>query len=579
MIEQTAAKEVATLQRILLVDDDDIDRMKVKRALAKSNSRILISEVSGFSEATELLKKQSFDCVLLDYRLGGQDGLSLIKKIHAEGLSDAPIVMLSGLDDESTMLNCLKEGAQDFLLKSELNTHSLVRAIRYAKERKNVTLQLRYLAQHDSLTALLNRSLFIENVKRAVIHSVRTGTPFATLFIDLDNFKAINDTYGHEAGDTVLITISERIKATIRGEDIVGRLGGDEFAVLLEGIANEASLIRIAQKLLTAIKAPLPIADKIIHPTVSIGIATYPVCANEAKALIKCADLAMYQAKQNGRNNYFFYSEDLQSLSIDYSDLKDDIYNALENNEFELYYQPQVNAADHTLTGVEALIRWNHPTKGFISPNYFIPIAESIGVINDIGDWVFNAACAQLHTWLSSYPHLDQNFKIAINVSAHQIRQGDFEDKLCHALNTYAIPYELIELELTESALIDDMEHCIEKFNRLKNRGIYFAMDDFGTGFASFQHLQQLPLRIIKIDKSFIDHICTAKKSYEIVKAMIVMAHALEMKVIAEGVETLEQATLLKTLDCDHIQGFYFSKPLPANDINEILVNSHHVFQ
>jgi diguanylate cyclase len=558
-------------QRILLVDDNEVDRIIIKRAIVKSSKPMVVFEADGFSEATRLLKRQQFDCILLDYRLGDKDGLDLIKEIHTEGLSNAPIVMLSGMDDEPTRLSCLKEGAQDFLLKSEVDTHSLVRAIRYAEERKNVTLQIRYLAQHDSLTDLPNRSLFIENVKRAVTRCHRTNALFAIIFIDLDNFKSINDTLGHEAGDTLLITISKRVKSVIREEDAVGRLGGDEFAVLIEGITTEESLIKIAQDLLATTKEPLTIANKTIHSTASLGIATYPSCASEATALIKCADLAMYKTKKNGRNGYSFYSEDLQTLADDYANLKSDIYDALARNEFELYYQPQVDASKHTINGVEALIRWHHPTKGFVPPDQFIPIAESLGLINAIGDWVIEEACGQLNTWLSLHPDLYQNFKIAINISTHQIRQIDLKAKLCRVLDNNKLPYELVELELTESALIDDIGRCTEKLNELKDLGIQFAIDDFGTGFASFRHLQQLPLQVLKIDKSFIDDICSSEKSYAIVQAMIVMAHALEMEVVAEGVETMEQATLLQNLACDNLQGYYFWKPMPASSIEPLL--------
>jgi EAL domain-containing protein (putative c-di-GMP-specific phosphodiesterase class I) len=347
--------------------------------------------------------------------------------------------------------------------------------------------------------------------------------------------------------------------------------------VLIEGITTETSLIKIAQNLLNAAKEPLTIADKVIHSTASLGIASYPSCASEATALIKCADLAMYKAKQNGRNGYSFYSEDLQILADDYANLKSDIYDALARNEFELYYQPQVSASGHTITGVEALIRWHHPTKGFIPPDQFIPIAESLGLINDIGDWVIEEACGQLNIWLSSYSNLHQNFKVAINISAHQVRQIDLKEKLCRVLDNNKLPYELIELELTESALIDDIGRCTEKLGALKDLGIQLAIDDFGTGFASFRHLQQLPLQVLKIDKSFIDDICSSEKSYSIVQAMIVMAHALEMGVVAEGVETIAQATLLQTLACDNLQGYYFWKPMPAKNIDQLLEIPMHV--
>lgn len=396
MSEQTPLK-------ILIVDDDELDRIAIRRALAKAKKVMDIDEASEFAQATQLLRVNRYDCLLFDYRLGGRNGLELIKKIQSEGLSHAPIVMLSGLDDERVMLNCLKEGAQDFLLKSEITTNSLVRAIRYAQERKQIALQMRFLAQHDTLTGLANRSLFIDSVKRAIMQARRDNSYFALIFIDVDNFKNINDTLGHEAGDELLTTIAQRIKASIRGEDIVGRLGGDEFSVLMSGVTTQSALIKIAQQLLESIREPVILYNKTIHTSISLGIATYPTCSDEASALIKCADLAMYKAKQNGRNNYCFYSEDLQRLADEYANIKIDLQHALVRNEFELYYQPQINASDGSIAGVEALIRWHHPTRGLVPPDDFIPIAETSGLINPIGDWVIDKACLQLKTWISDY--------------------------------------------------------------------------------------------------------------------------------------------------------------------------------
>lgn len=559
---------------ILIVDDDQIDRMTVKRALSKAKNKINVSEATGFIEATELLKNETFDCLLFDYRLGGQNGLDLIKEIQNLGLSQAPIVMLSGLDDEDVMLNCLKEGAQDFLLKSEITTNSLVRAIRYAQERKQIAIQMRFLAQHDTLTGLANRSLFIDSVEKAVLHAKEDSSNFAVIFIDIDHFKSVNDTLGHEAGDELLTTIAHRIKSTIRREDIVGRLGGDEFSVLIKGIAKQEYLINISQQLLSAIREPVIIYNKTVHPSISIGIVSYPNCAGEAQALIRCADLAMYKAKQCGRNNYCFYSEDLQKLADEYANLKIDLHNALEHNEFELFYQPQINSYDGTISGVEALIRWNHPIRGLVSPDSFIAVAESVGLINAIGDWVIEEACRQLKIWLSDYSDTQSKLIMAINVSAHQIRQYDLKEKICSVIKKYNIPYDQIEIELTESALIEDIDQCAEKLQSLSQLGIHLAIDDFGTGFASFQHLQKLPLDTLKIDKIFIDDICTKEKSLEIVKAMMAIAKALNMSVVAEGVELEEQAKLLSMLNCDKLQGYYFSKPLPPHEIEKLFIYS-----
>jgi len=565
--------------KILIVDDDELDRMVIKRALKKAKQALLIIEAHGFQEATRLLRDNSFDCLLFDFRLGGRDGIELIQEIQAENLSQAPIVMLSGLDNEEVMLKCLKEGAQDFLLKSEITTHSLLRAIRYAQERKQVTLQLRFLAQHDTLTGLANRRLFIDCVKRAIAHARREDTLFAIIFIDVDNFKSINDSLGHEGGDELLTTIANRIKSTLRGEDIVGRLGGDEFSVLIEGIVKHDALIKIARLLLDAVREPINIYNKVIHTTISLGLATYPTCSKDASELIKCADLAMYKAKQSGRNNYYFYSADLQQLADKYANIKIDLYNALSREEFELYYQPQINASDGTIAGVEALIRWHHPTRGMVPPDEFIPVAESTGLINSMGDWVIDAACKQLSLWLASYKGKHSKLNMAINISTHQIQQQELKDKVCEIIDKYQLPYSQVELELTENALIDDIERCKIRLDALSKCGIPIAIDDFGTGFASFRHLQELPLTSLKIDKTFIDHICTKVKSHEIVKAIIVMARALNMTVIAEGVETQEQACLLQAMECDFLQGYYFSKPLPATELEKILKYPHKLPQ
>ncbi len=561
------------LLKILVVDDDEIDRMAVKRALKKAKKPLDIREAASFHEATKILRAEQFDCLLFDYRLGGQSGLELIQEIQHEGLSQAPIVMLSGFDDETVVLNCLKEGAQDYLLKSEITTNSLMRAIRYAQERKQITLQMRFLAQHDTLTGLASRSLFIDSVKRAILRAARDDTLFAIIFIDVDNFKSVNDTLGHEAGDELLTTIAQRIQSTIRREDIVGRLGGDEFSILIEGVAQQTSLIKVSQQLLDAVREPVIIYKKTIHTSISLGIATYPSCSTDGSALIKCADLAMYKAKKSGRNNYCFYSDDLQQAADEYANLKIDLHNALARQEFELYYQPQIFSASGKMAGVEALIRWHHPKQGLVSPNDFISVAESANLINAIGDWVIGEACRQLKIWLLKHPELTPGFSMAINVSAHQIRQADLEDKIFAAVKKNDIPSSQVELELTESSLVDDIERCTEKLKILSNHGILTAIDDFGTGFSSFRHLQQLPLKTLKIDKSFIDHICTVGKSHEIVKAMIAMARALDMTVVAEGVESAEQAILLKRLDCDKLQGYYFSKPQPASEIDKILEN------
>ncbi|OUS27289.1 hypothetical protein A9Q99_14835 [Gammaproteobacteria bacterium 45_16_T64] len=555
--------------KILLVDDDTLDRMVVIRALSRARVPFDVVEAQDYQEAIQLLGKQQFDCLILDYHLGGQDGLELIKEIHAELLSHAPIVILSGVDEEDTMLRCLKEGAQDYLLKSEITSNSLVRAINYSKERKQISLQMRFIAQHDDLTGLANRSLFIENLKRAIIRSKRDHSHFAVFFIDLDNFKSINDTLGHEAGDELLTIIGQRIQASIRGEDIVGRLGGDEFSVLIEGISDKSSLVKISQQLLDIVKEPVIIYRKPVQTTVSLGIATYPHCAHTAHDLIKCADMAMYKAKNSGRNIYHFYSESLQQLADSFAHTRSDLIDALDKNELELYYHPEINPKSGLIEEIEALIRWNHPTRGIIYPLDFMPIAETTGLMDDIGDWIIEEACKQLSTWLRS-TKISNDLRLSVNISACQLRHQKFTCNIHNVLRKYQIPPKTLTLEFTEHTFIHDLSQA-QQLYPLGSSDVRLSLDDFGTDYTSFRHLENFPLNKLKIDISVVNEVGNNEKSEKLIRSVIMMAHALDLTVVAEGIESKDQALILRDMECDLLQGFYFGKPLPANQMTTLL--------
>lgn len=551
---------------ILLIDDDEMDRMMVGRAFRQSSLEVQVAEAPNADNAEQLLLDNTFDCILLDYKLAGVDGLDLLRKILDQNLSQAPVIMLSGMEDEELMLECLKSGAQDYLLKSDLNTAVLVRSIRYSQERKQITEQLRFVAQHDSLTGLANRSLFVESVERAIARSRRSNTAVVVFFIDLDNFKSINDSLGHDAGDALLKTIADRINLAVRTEDLVGRLGGDEFAVVMEGLQEAEFSIKIAQHILDVVGLPIPLKGRDIHSTPSIGIATYPTCGDSAMELLKHADMAMYSAKQAGRNGYQFYEHDMQELANEFAELKEDMLAALRRDEFELYYQPQVEADGHKVVAVEALIRWHHPTRGMVAPNDFIPIAEKTGLIKPIGEWVIRRACQQYQEIVAAAGACPR-LSVALNVSANQLRQDNLVELICDTAKECGMPLDRLEVELTEHALIQDIERGAQALGKLVEQGIRIAIDDFGTGYASFQHLQQLPVQTLKIDRSFTKNLPQDRTSLELVRAMATMAKALGIQVVAEGVETKEQAIVLKELGCDFLQGYLFAKPRALADL------------
>jgi len=556
---------------ILVVDDDELDRMTVNRAFRHAEQSVNIDEAPEESVALTLLRDNIYDCVLLDYRLGATDGLDLFEKMQAREFNQAPVIMLSGMEDEALMLKCLKAGVQDYLLKSEITTHNLIRSIRYAQERKQINEQLRFVAEHDSLTGLANRSLFMSSIKMAMARAKRNGNYIAIMYVDLDHFKGINDSLGHDIGDALLKAVSDRLRFSVRDSDLVSRIGGDEFAVLLDGIEDQTSAVKIAQHILEVVGIPVNLTGDDIVITPSIGVALYPGSGDNVSELVQCADTAMYRAKKSGRNNFCFYSNAMHSLAMEYASLKNELGHAIKNKELELYYQPQFSANTGKITGLEALIRWNHPQRGMVSPVDFIPVAENCGLIVTIGDWVLGQACQQFSEWNNNDLFKQNAVVLSVNVSAHQLHQGDIAALVKKTLQKYAIEGHLLELELTESVLIDDLEQCANTLHSITQYGVRIALDDFGTGYASFRHLQQLPLHTLKIDRSFIDKVDVDKKHAEIVSSIIAMGKALNLQIVAEGVETRSQEQLLKTYSCDTLQGFYYSTPLPATKIEALL--------
>ena len=428
-------------------------------------------------------------------------------------------------------------------------------------EYKNSRAQIDYLAQHDNLTGLPNRMLLNDRLEMAINNAKGEDEKVGVLFIDLDRFKNVNDSLGHSMGDQLLKETASRLSSTIRTCDTVSRLGGDEFVVLVPNIKYETNLADITLKVRDSLQRPYSAGGINLHITPSIGIAIFPDDGDTANVLIKNADAAMYLAKEKGRNNYQFYTPILNAKTLDRLTLEADLRMALDEGGFELHYQPQLMSSDGNLWGAEALVRWHHPTRGLIPPLEFIPLAEETGLIIPLGEWVFAEAARQVTQWRRRGL---KDLVVAVNISAVQFRQENFVARILSILKQEGAVSHAIELELTESVLMHDMETSVKTLEYLREFGFRIAIDDFGTVFSSLNYLRRLPLNVLKIDQSFIREMLQEKASLAIVESIIALAHSLGKETIAEGVETLAELEALKERKCCIIQGYYFSKPLPA---------------
>lgn len=430
--------------------------------------------------------------------------------------------------------------------------------------------RIRYLAEHDPLTDLPNRALLEARMASTLAETIGRRADLALMFLDLDRFKDVNDTLGHAVGDKLLIQVSDRLRANLRAQDTVSRQGGDEFAILLHGYSSLTRVAEVAQALIDAMAPPFLVDKHELLISASIGISVYPQHGSDIVTLLKNADTAMYEAKAAGGGAFRFFSAQMNALVLKRVAMDMNLRHALANQEFVLHYQPQVEGGSGRILGVEALIRWRHPSQGEIPPTEFIPIAEESGLINSLGDWVLREACRQSRQWMDSgLPELT----MAINISAVQLRQPDFIEKVVDALDHYRLPPNRIELEITESALIRDTQRIVGVLNELKKNGLRLSVDDFGTGYSSLGYLKHLPFDKIKIDQSFVRGLPQNEDDAAITQAIIGIANSLKMELIAEGVETEAQRDFLLGHACQNMQGYHFGKPMPAADIERMLRN------
>ncbi len=678
---------------ILLIEDHKPDAVLLRELLRenpKQSFHLVHSE--RLEDGLTRLKQEHFDVALLDLSLPDAFGQDTFGRLHRQA-PNLPIIVLTGLDDEDLAITLAQAGAQDYLVKSDLNSGILHRSIHYAIERKRVEEKLRlaatvfestlegilitdaktniisvnqalcsitgysaeefigntpniikserhnhtffrqlwdilnktgqwrgeiwnrrkngevfptwvnisavphsttgktshyvavfteitelklseerlnYLAHHDPLTGLPNRLLFHDRLEQAVLQAQRNRHMIAVMFLDLDRFKAINDTLGHLIGDELLVAVAERLKHCARETDTIARLGGDEFAVIITKIIQEKDVEQIAQKIIHTLSSVYSVGGYEVFITASIGINLYPGIDNDREKLLENADVAMYHAKQFGRNNYKFYSTDMNAVALERLMLETNLRRALERQEFRLYYQPQIDMQSGSVNGVEALIRWQHPNLGLVSPLEFIPLLEETGLILPVGEWVIRTACQQIREWLDAgFPPLT----MAVNLSARQFRQPNLVEMIERMLHEFNIPPELLELELTETVMMDNIEETTVILQKLKYLGLKIAVDDFGTGVSSLGYLKHFPVDTLKISHDFVLNLPADSADASIASAVINLARNMQLSSVAEGVENQGQMDFLRSQDCERIQGFLFSRPIPSDQMTTLLTN------
>ncbi|MEE9395982.1 MAG: EAL domain-containing protein [Methylococcales bacterium] len=541
------------------------------------------------------------------YRIRGLEPQSLtlnsdshFRSIHPEDLNYVTESINSALEQRHSYRIdyriVLPDGAErsvheqaEVLYSSDGKLLSMHGTLQDITERKKAEEQILTLAYYDTLTGLPNRQLFKEHVNRALVDAQKQGTKVALIYLDLDRFKRINDTLGHNAGDELLSQVAEHLSDSVRVTDTIAklqpneqsyssisRLGGDEFTILLAGLTHGKQAGQAASRILEHLSRPINIEGEELYVTGSLGIAVYPDDGTELGTLLKNADIAMYHAKDGGRNSYRFYSEHMNKRMREALAIETKLKKALELDQLILHFQPQINVLTGKVIGIEALVRWQHPDMGLVPPGQFIPVAEESGLILPIGEWVLETACSQLFNWQQAG---FAPIRMSVNVSSHQFKQQNFFQSVRRALDTSGLDPRYLELELTETTVMDNVEQTIATLVALKETGLELAIDDFGTGYSSMSYLKQLPLDTLKIDRSFIKDITTDPGDAAIVKAIIALANNFNLTTVAEGVETEEQLTFLREQGCEHAQGFLISRPVSAEKIEQTVLAIHQDFK
>ena len=561
--------------RVLLVEDNEGDARLIEEMLAEASAtQFEIVQKPRLSGALQYIDEHKVDVVLLDLSLPDSHGFDTFLGMQQRA-EETPIILLTGLDDEKLAVSALKQGAQDYLVKSKLDVNLMVRAIKYAIERHQLLRQMekargieQFLAYHDVLTNLPNRLLFHDRLQQALAHAKRYSGNLAIFFLDLDGFKGVNDTLGHALGDRLLQDVANRLLATTRESDTIARLGGDEFVILLKGVGHIEDVHKVGRKIRNEISRPFLIDGHSIDLTASIGVSMYPDDGTDMESLMKKADFAMYRAKEEGKNKFELFDISRDYRSCHDATLLEQLQMALRKEELTLYFQPQVDLRSGRMVGCEALVRWQHPVLGLIPPADFVGHAEESGLIVPFGEWVIATACRLNKKWQElGLLHIP----VSVNLSARQFREIGIVDTIEQALHDTGLSARYLMLEITETSAMKDVDYTIAMLESLKQMGVQIALDDFGTGYSSLSYLKRLPIDLLKIDKSFVVGVPGDAEDASIISAIVGLAHNLGMQVVAEGVEKKDQLHFLRSINCDQMQGYFFSTPLPAQEFISLL--------
>jgi diguanylate cyclase (GGDEF)-like protein len=573
--------------RILLIEDNPGDAILLRETLRDVGGadQFALTHVMRLDEGLEQLASAPFDVVLLDLSLPDGHGLETLSRTHSHA-SGTPIVVLTGLNDETLAVRAVQEGAQDYLVKGEVDSNLLARSLRYAIERQRMIAQLkrareqeRHMANHDALTGLPNRQLFYDRLGQAIVHSHGEEESVAVLFLDLDDFKTLNDSLGHDAGDQLLKTVAERVRGCIRDTDTAARLGGDEFTFILYRVEHPEDPAVVAQAILDAVAEPIVVNAHHLYVTGSIGISVFPEDGSDIETIVRNADMAMYRAKAAGRNTYQFYMPSMTDRAMERLEMEKQLRAALERDEIWLQYQPQVEVRSGRITGMEALARWRQPGGELVEPARFVALAEETGLIFPLGERVLRMACTQARAWQSAgLPPV----RMAVNLSPHQLqrrpkgRLGGYDPvaMVSKVIEESQFDPQWLQIEITESVFLKDPDFAIETLGRLEEVGVSIAIDDFGIGYSSLNYLKVLPASTLKIDRSFVRTVGRQPRDTAIAAAIVALAHNLSLKTVAEGVETVDQWEALRRLGCDEMQGYLFSEPLNANEATALLAEN-----
>jgi diguanylate cyclase (GGDEF)-like protein len=596
-------------QSILIVDDQPTNIKILFELLQQTGFRVSVAK-SGESALVKA-EQAAPDLILLDVMMPGMDGYQTCRRLKAQATTrEIPVIFLSALDQALNKVEAFAVGGADYITKPFQTAEVLARVqhqleLRMAKaeiallnaqleeriqqrtlqlvttnqflakqvnQRQQAEAELRHSALHDVLTDLPNRTLFMEHLDLAQRKVKRSGAAqFAVLFIDLDRFKAINDTLGHQAGDQLLILVAERLREVVRETDILARLGGDEFIVLVDPIVGPQDALQISERLVQAFEAPFDLNGHLVFTTTSIGIALSTMMADQEVDLLRNADIAMYRAKANGKARFEVFDQQMYTQVLSKHQLENELRQAIECQELTLYYQPVVCLSSEKLTGFEALIRWRHPDRGLVSPAEFIPLAEEMGLIVAMGEWVLRTACQQLAQWQARFAQAT-DLSMSVNLSVKQLQEPNFLQTVDRVLRETGICSQSLQLELTESMLMDNSDALVGLLHQLVDRGIELSIDDFGTGYSSLSYLPRFPIHAIKVDQSFIRPMLQQRENRQIVETIIHLAHQLGIAAIAEGIETVEHLHHLKLQHCEKGQGYLFAKPLSPEEAASLMM-------